>query len=95
MSRSTVHTYACTYIVQYYKNRATAVIQHLYHLTLSLIRPSYEVRTAKPVYNNHSRDQVIVVSVDRWSLYNVLVSKRWTIKQPTVVTIDRWTLRQA
>ena len=25
--------------------------------------------TVKPVYNNHSRDQVIVVSVDRWSLY--------------------------
>ena len=25
--------------------------------------------TVKPVYNDHSREQVIVVSVDRWSLY--------------------------
>ena len=29
----------------------------------------YIIHTVKPVYNDHSRDQVIVVSVDRWSLY--------------------------
>ena len=36
--------------------------------------------TVKPVYNNHSRDQVIVVSVDRWSLYRgALVQLKWTM----------------
>ena len=45
----------------------------------------------EPVYNNHSRDQVIVVSVDRWSLYRgALVELKWTMSQPTVVSIDRW-----
>ena len=47
----------------------------------------------KPVYNHHSRDQVMVVSVDRWSLYRgALVSLRWPMEQPTVVSIDRWSL---
>ena len=47
--------------------------------------------TVKPVYNDHLRDQVIVVSVDRWSLYGVaLVQLKWTMSQPTVVSIDRW-----
>ena len=47
--------------------------------------------TVKPVYNDHSRDQVMVVFVDRWSLYRrALVSLRWPMEQPTVVTIDRW-----
>ena len=45
------------------------------------------VITVKPVYKDHSRDQVLVVSVDRWSLYRgVLVSLRWPMEQPTVVT---------
>ena len=49
------------------------------------------VCTVKPVYNDHSRDQVIVVSVDRWSLYGgVVVLLKWTMSQPTVVSIDRW-----
>ena len=43
------------------------------------------------VYNDHSRDQVMVVSVDRWSLYRgASVSLRWPMEQPTVVSIDRW-----
>ena len=42
--------------------------------------------TVKSVYNDHSRDQVIVVSVDRWSLYEgALVQLKWTMSQPTVV----------
>ena len=49
--------------------------------------------TAKPVYNDHSRDQVIVVSVYRWSLYRgALVQLKWTMSQPTMVSIDRWSL---
>ena len=33
---------------------------------------------------------MLVVSVDRWSLYRgVLVSLRWPMNQPTVVTVDR------
>ena len=47
----------------------------------------------KPVYNDHSRDQVIVVSVDRWSLYRgTIVHLKWAMTQPTVVSIDRWSL---
>ena len=42
--------------------------------------------TVKPVCIDDSRDQVIVVSVDRWSLYGgALVQLRWTMSQPTVV----------
>ena len=49
------------------------------------------LHTVKPVYNNHSRDQVMVVFVDRWSLYrSALESLRWSMEQPTVATIDRW-----
>ena len=49
--------------------------------------------TVKPVYNNHSMDQVIVVSVDRWSLYRgALVQLKWTMSQTTVVSIDRRSL---
>ena len=51
------------------------------------------VYTVKPVYNDHSRDQVIVVSVDRWSLYGgTLIQLKWTIDQLTVASIDRWSL---
>ena len=47
--------------------------------------------TVKPVYNGHSRDPVLVVFVDRWSLYRgALVSLRWSMEQPTVVSVDRW-----
>ena len=49
--------------------------------------------TVKPVYNDYSRDQVLVVSVDRWSLYRgASVQLKWTIDQPTVASIDRWFL---
>ena len=45
----------------------------------------------KPVYTDHSRDQVIVVAVDRWSLYGgTSVQVKWTMSQSTVVYIDRW-----
>ena len=38
--------------------------------------------TVRPVYNNHSRDYVLVGSVDRWSLYRgTLVSLRWPMEQ--------------
>ena len=49
--------------------------------------------TVKPVYNSYSRDPVLVVFVDRWSLYRgALVSPRWPMEHPTVVTIDRWSV---
>ena len=51
----------------------------------------YIIYTGKPVYNDHSRDQVLVVSIDRWSLYRgALVSLRWPMEQSTVVSVDRW-----
>ena len=51
------------------------------------------VYTVRPVYNNHSMDQVIVVSVEVLSLYRgALVQLKWTMNQPTVVSIDRWSL---
>ena len=47
--------------------------------------------TIKPVYNDRSRYQVMVVFVDRWSLYRgTLVSLKSAVEQPTVVSIDRW-----
>ena len=51
--------------------------------------------TVMPVYNDHSKDPVMVVSVDRWSSYRgALVSLRWPMEQSTVVTVDRWSSRQ-
>ena len=51
--------------------------------------------TAKPVYNDHSRDQGIVFSVDRWSLYGAaLVQLKWVMSQPAVISIHRWSSRQ-
>ena len=64
------------------------------HARFTVVRCQH-VCTTKPVYSNHSRDQVIVVSVDRWSLYGgILVQLKWTMNQPAVVSIDRWSLRQ-
>ena len=40
-----------------------------------------QTSTAKPVYKDHSRDQQITVSIDRWSLCSgptVLISSSWT-----------------
>ena len=54
---------------------------------------STNVDTVKPVYSGHSRDHAIVVSVDRWSLYEgALVELEWTVSLPTVVSVDRWSL---
>ena len=58
--------------------------------------------TVKPVYNDHSRGQVIVVSVDRWSLYRgALVQLKCMDIEPAysglyrqVVFICEWSLRQ-
>ena len=57
--------------------------------------------TVKPVCNEHARNQVVMVSVDRWSLYRgALVQLKWTLSQPTVVSkrqvisICEWSLRQ-
>ena len=48
-----------------------------------------EVCTVKPVCNDHSREQIIVVSADRWSLLGgALVQLKWIMSQPTVVSID-------
>ena len=47
----------------------------------------------KPVYSDHSWDQVIGVSADRWSLYRgAIVQLKLTVSQPTVVSIDMWSL---
>ena len=36
-------------------------------------------------------EQLMLVSVDRWSLYRgALVSLRWPMEQSTVVSVDRW-----
>ena len=49
--------------------------------------------TLKLAYKDHSRGQVIVVSVDRWPLYGgTLEQLKCTMSQPTVVSIDRWCL---
>ena len=49
--------------------------------------------TVQPVYNDHSRDQVMMVSVDRWSLYRgALVSLKWPMDQHTLLSVDRWSL---
>ena len=46
-----------------------------------------------PVCNDHSRDQAIVVPVDRRSLYGgVSVQLKYTMNQPTVVSTDRWSV---
>ena len=51
------------------------------------------VSTVKPAYKDHSKDQVIVVSVDRWFLCGGdLVTLKWTMNQPTVVFTGRWSL---
>ena len=49
--------------------------------------------SVKPVYKDQSRDQVIVVSVDRWSMYGgALVQLKWTMSQSTVVSMDKWSI---
>ena len=51
------------------------------------------VYTVRSVYNHHSMDQVVVVSIEVLSLYRgALVQLKWTMNQPTVVSIDRWSL---
>ena len=45
----------------------------------------------KPVYKDHFRDQVNVVSADRWSLNGgALVTLMWTMSQFTMASIGRW-----
>ena len=59
------------------------------------VRLYINIHTVKPVYNDHPWNQMIVVSVDRWSLYGgALVQLKWTMNQPTVVSIDRWSYLQ-
>ena len=50
-----------------------------------------QVQTVKPVYKDHIRDQVITVSVDRWSLCGgaIVLPERFT-DQRVVVSINRW-----
>ena len=72
-------------------------------ISLILINTTVQVQlhimcayTVKPAYNDHSRDQVIVVFVDRCMvLYrSALVQLRWKMSQPNVVSTGRWSLRQ-
>ena len=79
-----VCTHVCTYVHTYVCYSSNVI-------SMSHIRTC--VHTVKPVYNDHSRDQVFVVSVDRWSLYEgALVQPKWTMSQTTVVSVDRWSL---
>ena len=64
---------------------------HTVHTNCTILK--IHTYTVKLVHNDHSRDPVIVVSVDRWSLYRgALVQLKWTMNQPTMVSIDRWSL---
>ena len=50
----------------------------IWHMVCVILRPRMHIHTVQPVYSNHSRDQVTVPLIDRWSLYRgVLVSPRW------------------
>ena len=52
---------------------------------------SIHTYVVRPVCIDHSRDQVMVVFIDRWYLYEgAVVSLRWLPEQSTVVTIERW-----
>jgi hypothetical protein len=51
---------------------------HPHHTHTNTDTFQYLLNMAKPTSKDHSRDQVMVVSVDRWSLYRgALVSLRW------------------
>ena len=81
------NTFCCTFTLgpPVYRPQFLGLISGLYR--------QVSLYTVKPVDSDHSRDQVMVVSVDRWSSYRgALVSLRWPMEQPTVVTIDRWSL---
>ena len=60
------------------------------------------IYTVKPVYNDHSRDQVIVVFVDRWSLFRGEVVHATEVAHGVaysghyrqVVFLYKWSLRQ-
>ena len=47
----------------------------------------------KSFYKDHLKNEVVEVFVDRWSLYRgALISLRWSMDQPAVVTMDRWSV---
>ena len=74
--RSYVRMYVCTYV-------CILCSMQLYIHTY--------VHSVNPVYSNHLKDQVMVVFVDRWSLYRgSLVSLGCPVRQLTVITVDRW-----
>jgi hypothetical protein len=51
------------------------------------------VHSVELVYIDHSRDQVVVVVMDKWSLCkDVTVFMEWFKDQPVVVTTDKWSL---
>ena len=52
----------CTYICMY------VYTVHMYSDMYVFVHVHTYIRTVKPVYKDHSRDQVIMVFVDRWSL---------------------------
>ena len=60
-------------------------------ITVGSVNVILQCTTIKPVYNDCSRYQVMVASVDRWPIYRgTLVSLKSAVEQPTVVSIDRW-----
>ena len=69
--------YVCTYVrSKFYPHLCITENTHIRTYVLYICT---HIRTVKPVYNDHSTDQAIVVSVDRWSLYGgALVQLKWT-----------------
>ena len=71
---------------------ATIVLCTIFMRTYQCVHVE-DMHTVQPVYNDHARDQVIVTSVDRWSLYRgASVQLKWTMSQPTVVSTHRRSL---
>ena len=99
--RGMYNVHACVYILNADCQRVRlpvclhACVFRFVHVCLWACMCKHDIHTyvctAKPVYNNHSSDQMIVSFTDRLSLYrSVLVSLRWPMEQTTVVSMDRW-----
>ena len=83
------------WIIRYIYAYVMCAIQVVYIVNSSSLvhHESSAVSTMKPVYKDHSRDQVIMVFIDRWSLCRgVTVLIYWFLDLSRVVFIDRWSL---
>ena len=66
---------------------------HMFAVYRVVVQTQIQPHVVKPAYSSHSREQVMTFFARLWSLdTGVLVSLRWSMGQPTVVTIDRWSL---